>query len=907
MATNPDDKQSITVNDREIECLPGDTYLDAFNRAGIEVPTLCHEPELKPSGACRICVVEIEGAPALVPACSTPVRLGSVVHTNSQRVRKARQTIVELILASHPLNCIVCDKQGNCTLQDLAYEYLPADRLGIFAGRMPETEMVESNEFFKLNYSACIRCWKCVRAAEEIQLCGVLSAEQRGFDAFPSPGFGRIFEEAGCVACGNCLAVCPVAALVPNSAEGAGREVDCFRVVTTCSYCGVGCQFDMVVNPKTNKVVFVDSHREAVVNGLALCVKGRFGWDFIHHEDRLNTPLAKQEDGWFKEITWEEAYDLIEKKFKGFRDTDGADSVALLTSAKCTNEENYLAQKLARACFGTNNVDHCARLCHASTVAGLARAFGSGAMTNSISDLTNDSDVVFVIGSNTTEAHPVIGIKLKQAIAAGKTKLIVADPRNIELTEIADVHLRQTPGTDVALISALMKVILAEDLQDTDFIDTRTEGLVACKAQLDEYELDWLCSIAGVSVDDVQAAARLYAKAGAAAIVYSMGITQHTTGTDNVLSLANLAMLTGNIGRPGTGVNPLRGQNNVQGACDLGGLPNVYPGYQKVDDPVNRGRFQKAWNVEHLSDQVGLTVIEIMNAAHKGDIKGLYIMGENPALSDPNVGHVREALTNVEFLVVQDIFLTETAQYADLVLPGTSFAEKEGTFTNTERRVQRVRRGVIPEGKRRPDWLILQQLLNRFGIPTMYPGPAEIMDEISEVTPIYGGISYERISDVGLQWPCRSFADNGTAILHKNEFARGKGKFHAVKFLDAAELPDAEYPVLLTTGRSLYHWHTGEMSRRSAGLNERVPFERSEINPVDAAALGIKDGDRMLISSRRGSVETTAQVTDRVQEGVVFMTFHFKESAANILTNDALDPIAKIPEFKVCAIKVAKA
>lgn len=901
------DSISFTVDGKIVMCRPNDTYLEAIQRStDIKIPTLCHEPELKPSGACRICVIEVEGAPALVTACSTPVRGGSIVKTNTERVRNARQSIVELLLASHPLNCTVCDKTGKCELQQLAYDYVPADRLRQYEGKKPTVPLIEEkNEFFELDYASCIRCGKCVRVVEELQLCGVLSTEQRGFDIYPTAGFGRSFEEAGCVACGNCVTVCPVSALMPNTMKGSGRNWELERTVTTCVYCGVGCQFEIVTNPIENRIVYVDSYRPSIVNGLSLCVKGRYGNDFIHNPDRIDHPMIKR-NGKLEIVSWKQALDLIESKFKSIKSETGPDSLAVLTSAKCTNEENYLLQKFARAGLGTNNVDHCARLCHASTVAGLARAFGSGAMTNSIEDLTQNADVVFIIGSNTTEAHPVIGSKLKQAINKGITKLIVADPREIELADWSEIYLQQLPGSDVALINAMIKVILEENLHDVNFIRERTENFEQLEQLLTGFNIDDLAKIANVPEKLIREAARMYASAKSAAIVYSMGITQHTTGTDNVLSLANLAMLTGNIGRPGTGVNPLRGQNNVQGACDLGGLPNVYPGYQKVDIEENRLKFQKFWNVDNLDNKVGLTIVEIMNEAFKGNIRGIFIMGENPVLSDPNVNHVREALSKVDFLVVQDLFITETAKYADVILPAASFAEKNGTFTNTERRVQRVRQALSLTGERLPDWQIITMLLNRFGVESQYISPKDIMDEIAEITPIYAGMSYDRLAETGLQWPCKSKDDPGTKILHQTEFSRGKGKFHPVEYLDPAEMPDNEYPLILTTGRILYHFHTGEMTRRSKGLNARRPYEKSEINIKTAERLGINDGDKLEIESRRGKLETIAKVTERIQEDVVFMSFHFKESAANLLTNDALDPLAKIPEFKVCAIKVKK-
>lgn len=893
----------IKIDGNEVIAFPGETYLNAIQRAGIYVPTLCYEKELTPSGSCRLCVIEIEGSPKLVSSCTTPVQPGASIITSNERINKSREINIELILADHPLNCMVCEKNGKCTLQKLAYEYVPADKLKRFEGKSKTPRKIEQNEFFKLDYAMCIKCGKCVQVVEELQLCGVLSMQGRGFDIFPSPGFDRTFEEAGCVACGNCVAVCPVDAFVPNSLVHATREVNSQRTVSTCVYCGVGCQFEFVTDPVQNKIIYVDSHREAPVNGLAMCVKGRYGWDYVQHEDRLNYPLIRK-NGELVRASWDEAYDLIESKMKAIYSEYGSDAFAFLSSAKCTNEENYLMQKLSRAAFKTNNVDHCARLCHASTVTGLVQTFGSGAMTNSIYDLTHDAEVVFIIGSNTTEAHPVIGIKLKQAVQKGLTKLIVADPRRIEISDYADVYLRHRPGTDLALMNAMMKVIYDAGLIDEQFISERTENFEEMKKLLDTVDLDEMAIITGVAVEDIRKAALLYGESGASAIVYAMGITQHFTGTYNVAGLANLAMMTGNVGRPGTGVNPLRGQNNVQGACDLGALPDVLPGYQKVNASGVVENFEQLWNTTGMSTTPGLTIVELMHQAAEGKIKSMFIMGENPAVSDPNVNKVRKALNSMDFLVVMDIFLSETAKYADVVLPAMSFAEKDGTFTNTERRVQRVRKTLQQIGERKADWEILNELLVRFGFPTRYTDPQEIMEEIQAVTPIYGGITYSRIDKEGLAWPCRTLDDPGTKILHTKKFSRGKGHFLPMKHIDPAEMPDDEYPMILTTGRNLYHFHTGEMTHRSQGLHDRRPIEQTEINPVDAKLYGIEHGKKMRLTSRRGTLITEANITDHVMRGVIFMTFHYKDSAANLLTNDVLDPMAKIPELKVAAIKV---
>ncbi len=895
----------IIIDGNEVECRTDETYLDIAESNGIKIPTVCYHPALEPAGKCRVCVVEEEigEKTRIVASCKELAKHNAIISTTSERVQKTRKALISKMAKLHTEDCVVCGTAEGCQIEILTKKYLVDEEPIEIAEKV--VELSEKNEFFTLRYENCIKCGICVRVADELQVCNVLAMERGKFDGYPHPKIGSSFEEAGCVACGNCVALCPAGALTSNHVLAIEKVGELRQATTVCAYCGVGCNFDVVVDTETEKIVTVNSNFNNVVNGIALCVKGRYGWDFVNHPDRLDSPLIKK-DGEFVKASWDEAFDLIENKLKAIRDESGPDSLVFLASAKCTNEENYLMQKLARAAIGTNNVDHCARLCHASTVTGLARAFGSGAMTNSISDLTNDAEVIFVIGSNTTEAHPIIGMKIKQAVTKGITKLIIADPRKIELVDYSEIHLQQKPGSDVALINAFMKIILEENLHDEEFIGSRTEGFEELKKKLEETSLEVLCKIANLKVDDVKEAARLYAKAKTASIVYSMGITQHTTGTDNVLSLANLAMITGNIGRPGAGVNPLRGQNNVQGSCDLGGLPNVYPGYQKVTDPEAKAKFEKAWNVSNLDDKVGLTVVEMMHAADEGKVRGMYIMGENPALSDPNLNHVRKALEKVEFLVVQDIFITETAKYADVILPGKTFAEKDGTFTNTERRVQRVRKVVEQIGDRKDDWDILQILLNRFGIKADYQDPSEIMDEIAEISPIYAGIDYTRIEEIGLQWPCKDKNHPGTIILHQSEFSRGKGKFHAISYIDPAELPDDEYPLILTTGRILYHFHTGEMSRRSKGLHERRPIERSQINLVDAERLNIKDGDKIYIESRRGKIETTANVTDKIQEGVVFMSFHYKESAANFLTNDALDPHAKIPEFKVCAIKIGK-
>ncbi len=673
------------------------------------------------------------------------------------------------------------------------------------------------------------------------------------------------------------------------------------NVLTVCPYCGAGCNLYLQV--LDGELVGVVPDKLHMVSQGKLCVKGWNAHEFVHSKDRLTKPLIKR-DGEFVEISWDEALDTVAAKFKEYVKEFGSDSVGVLASAKCTNEENYLMMKFARAVLGTNNVDHCARLCHSSTVLGLGASFGSGAMTNSIEELEN-ADCILITGSNTTEQHPLVARYIMRAEQNG-AKLIVIDPRAIPLTQFADLHLRQRPGTDVAWINGFMNIIINEGLADKQFIDERTEGYEELAKIVSKYTPENVEKITGIPKEKLIEAARMYAKAERASIVYSMGITQHTTGVDNVKSCANLALLTGNVGKPSTGVNPLRGQVNVQGACDVGALPNVYSGYQTVIDEKNRAKFEEAWKTK-LPPKPGLTVIDQINAAHNGTLKMMYIMGENPMVSDPDITHVKEGLNNLEFLVVQDIFLTETAELADLVLPAASYAEKDGTFTSTDRRVQMVRKAIEPIGESIPDWQVICNLAKKMGSNIFeYLSAADIMNEIASLTPIYGGMAYERLDKIGLQWPCPSKEHGGTPYLHKDKFSRGKGSFTCIEFKEPAELPDQEYPLNLTTGRVIFHFHTGTMTRRTEILNKEMQTGYVEINPIDAKRLDVTDGEQVLVQSRRGEIKIQALTTERVPEGVIFIPFHFTECAANILTNNAVDPVAKIPEFKTCSARIKK-
>ena len=673
-------------------------------------------------------------------------------------------------------------------------------------------------------------------------------------------------------------------------------------VLTTCPYCGCGCNFYLTAT--NGRVVDVAPCFSDRVSQGKLCVKGWRAHEFIHSEDRLQTPLLRR-NGTLQAATWDEALRAVTDGLRRIKDEHSADAIGLLSSAKCTNEENFLMMKLARAGLGTNNVDHCARLCHASTVAGLAAAFGSGAMTNSIPEVV-DAKCILVTGSNTIEQHPLIGSRVLEAKQRGAV-LIVVDPRDTLLSDHADFFLRQKPGTDVAWLNGFMNVIISEGLHDKAFIKERTEGYDELEKTVAAYTPARVEEITGIPADDLRQAARAYAETESAAILYSMGITQHSSGTDNVKATANLAMLTGNMGKASAGVNPLRGQNNVQGACDMGALPNVYSGYQKVTDEAARKKFGQAWAAE-LPGDVGLTLVEMMNAADDGELRALYIMGENPMVSDPDINHVRKALQNLELLIVQDIFLTETAELADVVLPSACYAEKEGTFTNTDRTVLRVRKAVEAPGDARADWRIICDIARGLGVQGFTYADAEsVMAEIARLTPSYGGISHERLDNgETLAWPCLEADHPGTPFLHKDKFTRGLGRFHSAEHRPPAEEPDEEYPLILTTGRTMFHFHTGTMTRRSALLNHEVPTGYLELHPKDAERLRIGEGEKVQVRSRRGDIEIGALVTDRVPEGTVFIPFHFAECAANVLTNPVLDPDAKIPELKVCAVSVAK-
>jgi len=904
------DTIKLTINGREIIAKKGATVLEAALNAGIYIPTLCYDPDLKPYGGCRLCVVEIKGMRGLVSSCTTPATDGMVVHTDTPRVNQSRRITMELISANHHGDCLACAKNQDCELLKIGrYLGIEQDRVERLRKSTQMLPVDDSHPAFIHDPNKCILCAKCVRACHEIAVVGAIDIAFRGNSAKIATFADKPIAESICKSCGECVMRCPTGALVAKWEKPPAEEVK-----TICPYCGVGCSIYLGV--RDNKIVSVRGDPEGPANKGSLCVKGRWGYDFISHPERLTTPLIRilgvprgaghngRVQEIFREASWDEALELVANKLLELKQNYGADSIAALSSAKCTNEDNYVMQKFVRAVIGTNNIDHCARLCHASTVVGGIAAFGQGAMSNAYSDFEK-TKLFFVIGSNTTECHPIIGSLIKRRVKFDGAKLIVADPRATELSEYATVKLPHRPGTDVALLNGLMHVIIRDGLEDKEFIRERTEGFEELRQLVERYTPESVETITGVPKADIEAAARLFGEAKSACILYGMGITQHTTGTDNVKSVANLLLLTGNIGREGTGFSPLRGQNNVQGACDMGALPNVYTGYQRVNDPAVRMKFETTWGCK-LSDRPGMTVTEIADAVLKGDIKGLYVMGENPMLSEPNLEHFKQALEKVELLVVQDIFLSDTAWLADVVFPAAAFAEKDGTFTNTERRVQRIRQALTPPGEAKADWEIISALAKKMGKPFDYQSADQIMGEIASLTPIYGGIHFDRLDNGGLQWPCPDASHPGTSFLYQDGFARGRGKFHAVDYIPPAESTSKKYPLVLTTGRVLEHWHTGTMSRRSNVLNELYPNGVVEMNPVNAARLGFVEGDLLVVTSRRGRVEAPVRITEKSPPGVVFMPFHWREAAANILTNDALDPLAKIPEYKVSAVNAVR-
>ena len=887
-------KVLVTIDGSTVEADPSSTVLEAALEHGVFVPHLCHDPDLTPAGVCRLCVVDVDGR--LQTACNTPVREGARIRTDTEAVQETRRGAVELLLVNHHRGAVECAEGDSCELRKIAL-FLGVDEARLKRLRGPDRTLAvdSSNPFFDFDANICVLCGICVRTCDEIVGQRAIDFVKRGFDTTIGSAPDAQWNDSDCVSCGECVVRCPTGALAVRDAEQPEREV-----LTTCTYCGCGCGIHLGV--RDNRLVSARGDRKNPSSEGRLCVKGRFGFSFVNAPDRLTTPLIRRK-GSLEEATWDEALDLVAERFSANR----GPAFAAIASAKLTNEENYLIQKLTRAVMGTNNVDHCARLCHSPSVAGLVQSLGSGAMTSSTKDV-GDAACILAIGTNTTAAHPIVALQVMRSLRQGG-KLIVVNPREIELARHADLFIQNRPGSDVALLMGMMRVIVDEGLHDAKYIEARCENFESFREALAQYDDALVEAKTGVPAARIADAARMSAENSPASILYAMGITQHTHGTDNVLATSNLALLTGNVGLASGGVNPLRGQSNVQGACDMAALPNVFPGYQRVDVPEVKAKFERAWGVP-LDGAPGLTHLEILRGVTSGPIKAIYLVGENPALSEADASHAREAMEKVDFLVVQDIFLTETAAYADVVLPASTFAEKDGTFTNTERRVQRVRKAIDLVGDARTDGWITCEIAKRMGAEGfVFESPEDVMREIASLTPSYGGIAYDRIDEIGLQWPCPDVAHPGTRYLHAERFPmpNGRARFFPLTYRPPAEEPDAEFPLVLTTERSLYQYHTSTMTRRVPGLEALRGEELVEIHPRDAVALTIATGDLVRVTSRRGEVTARALVTEVSPPGTVSMTFHFHEAPTNVLTNAAYDPVAKIPETKVCAVRVERA
>ncbi|MGE5159530.1 MAG: formate dehydrogenase subunit alpha [Gemmatimonas sp.] len=909
---------TLTIDGQSVTVPEGTSIMRAAMEAGTQIPKLCATDMVDAFGSCRLCLVEIEGRAGTPASCTTPVAPGLVVHTQSERLKSLRKGVMELYISDHPLDCLTCAANGDCELQDMAgavglrdvrYGYQGENHVFAEAQGKPNAAWMpkdESNPYFSYDPAKCIVCSRCVRACEEVQGTFALTISGRGFDSRVSPGMSESFLGSECVSCGACVQACPTATLTEKSVIEIGQPEH--SVVTTCAYCGVGCAFKAEM--RGEEVVRMVPYKDGKANRGHSCVKGRFAWGYTTHKERILKPMIRERiDEPWREVSWDEALAFAAAKFKTIQTTYGRDAVGAITSSRCTNEETYLVQKLVRAGFGNNNVDTCARVCHSPTGYGLSTTFGTSAGTQDF-DSVEDSDVVLVIGANPTDAHPVFASRMKKRLRAG-AKLIVIDPRRIDLVRSAHIeaqhHLALMPGTNVAVLTAIAHVIVTEGLVDEAFVRERCDW--------NEFE-DWAAFVAqpgnspeatavytGVDPKELRAAARLYATGGNAAIYYGLGVTEHSQGSTTVIAIANLAMATGNIGRPGVGVNPLRGQNNVQGSCDMGSFPHEFTGYRHVATDQVRESFEATWQVK-LNKEPGLRITNMFDAAIDGSFKGLYVQGEDILQSDPNTTHVVAALSAMDCVIVHDLFLNETANYAHVFLPGSTFLEKDGTFTNAERRIQRVRKVMSPRNGF-ADWEVTIALARAMGFEMAYAHPSEIMDEIAALTPTFAGVSYAKLDELGsVQWPCNEKAPEGTPVMHIGGFVRGKGKFVITEYVATDERTGPRFPLLLTTGRILSQYNVGAQTRRTDNVVWHDE-DRLEIHPHDAEQRGVRDGDWVRLASRAGETTLRALITERVAPGVVYTTFHHPDTQANVITTDYSDWATNCPEYKVTAVQVS--
>jgi formate dehydrogenase major subunit len=897
---------SLDIDGIEVTVPAGTSVMRAAAQAGVAVPKLCATDSLDAFGSCRLCVVDIDGRKGTPASCATPCEDGMVVHTQTPHVARIRRGVMELYISDHPLDCLTCPANGDCELQDMAGVVgLREVRYGFEGENHLEAPKDESNPYFTFDESKCISCSRCVRACGEVQGTFALTISGRGFGSKVTSGAGESFLESECVSCGACVQACPTATLQEKSVIELGMPTR--TVKTTCAYCGVGCSFKAEL--RGNELVRMVPDKDGGANAGHSCVKGRFAWGYASHPDRITSPMVRESitDPW-REVSWDEAIDYAALRLKEIQHAYGIDSIGGITSSRCTNEEVYVVQKMIRAAFGNNNVDTCARVCHSPTGYGLKQTFGTSAGTQDFASV-EEADVIVVIGANPTDAHPVFASRMKRRLRAG-AGLIVIDPRRIDLVKSAHIaashHLQLQPGTNVAVVNAISHVVATEGLIDREFVAERCD-LASFAAweefiRLPENSPEHLAEQTGVPAETVRAAARAYAEAPNAAIYYGLGVTEHSQGSTMVMAMANLAMATGNIGRSGVGINPLRGQNNVQGACDMGSFPHEFPGYRHVSDDTVREQFESLWSTS-LRGEPGLRIPNMLDAATVGEFRAIYIQGEDIAQSDPNTAHVKAALAAMDLVIVQDLFVNETAAFAHVFLPGTSFLEKDGTFTNAERRINRVR-PVMPSRTGKSEWEATCALATALGYPMHYDNAAQIMDEIASITPTFAGVSFEMLDRVGsVQWPCNAASPTGTPIMHVDAFVRGKGQFITTPYVPTDERSTRKFPLLLTTGRILSQYNVGAQTRRTANVIWH-PEDLLDMHESDAEVRGISDGTWVEVSSRAGRTAMRARISDEVPPGVVYTTFHHPVSGANVITTDNSDWATNCPEYKVTAVEV---